>query len=110
MRTLPTRSFAVATAGLAALAVLVITAAAPAATGRAALAAAHKCLVMTGSGGPAVTNNFNPPAGGPRVQKKLQPVRRRRPAEQRVRTGRDVRAAHRRAERRQQDDPLARTH
>src|SRR3954453_3664734 len=64
MRTLPTRSLAVATAGLAALAVLVLTAVAPAATGRAAMAAAHKCLVMTGSGDPAFTKNFNPYAGG----------------------------------------------
>jgi peptide/nickel transport system substrate-binding protein len=64
MRTPPTRSLAVATAGLAALAVLVLAAAAPAATGRAALAAAHKCLVMTGSGDPAFTKNFNPYAGG----------------------------------------------
>src|SRR3954453_10399338 len=64
MRTLPTRSLAVGTAGLAALAVLVLAAAAPAATGRAASSAAHKCLVMTGSGGPAVTKKFNPYAGG----------------------------------------------
>src|SRR3954452_9563125 len=64
MRTLPTRSLAVGTAGLAALAVLVLTAVAPAATGRAASSAAHKCLVMTGSGDPAFTRNFNPYAGG----------------------------------------------
>src|SRR3954453_5644099 len=61
MHTLPTRSLAVATA---ALAVLALSASAPAATGRAALAAAHKCLVMTGSGDPAFTRNFNPYAGG----------------------------------------------
>src|SRR5215216_4402841 len=66
MRTLPTRSLAVATAGLAALAVLVLVAAAPAATGRAAAVVAHKCLVMTGSGDPAFTKNFNPYAGGGR--------------------------------------------
>src|SRR3954467_15169905 len=64
MRPLRTRSLAVATAGLAALSVLALTAVAPAATGRAALAAAHKCLVMTGSGDPAFTKNFNPYAGG----------------------------------------------
>ena len=47
-------------AGLAVLALLG-TASAPAATnGAAALAAAHKCLVMTGSGDPAFVKNFNP--------------------------------------------------
>src|SRR4051794_25877637 len=64
MRTPRTRSLALASVGLAAVAVLVLVAAAPAATGRAALAAAHKCLVMTGSGDPAFTRNFNPYAGG----------------------------------------------
>src|SRR3954454_8281007 len=64
MRTPPTRSLALASVGLAAVAVLVLVAAAPAATGRAALAAAHKCLVMTGSGDPAFTRNSTPSAGG----------------------------------------------
>ena len=66
-RSLRTRSLAAAAAvsGLAALATLVSSAGAPAATGGAgAPAAAHKCLVMTGSGDPAFTKNFNPYAGG----------------------------------------------
>jgi peptide/nickel transport system substrate-binding protein len=47
-------------AGLAVLA-FIGTASAPAAThGTAALTAAHKCLVMTGSGDPAFVKNFNP--------------------------------------------------
>jgi peptide/nickel transport system substrate-binding protein len=45
-------------AALVALAVLVGTASAPAAT--AAKQASHKCLVMTGSGDAAFTKNFNP--------------------------------------------------
>src|SRR5436305_11152962 len=66
MRSLPTRSLAVATAALASLAVLSVTASAPAATGRAdfSISNAHKCLVMTGSGDPAFTRNFNPFTGG----------------------------------------------
>src|SRR5262245_4541062 len=63
MRTLRIRSLAVAATG-AVLAVLASSAAAPAATGRARTADAHKCLVMTGSGDPAFTKNFNPYAGG----------------------------------------------
>ena len=66
-RSLRTRSLAGAAAvlGLAAIATLVSSAGAPAATGRAgAVSAAHKCLVMTGSGDPAFTKNFNPYAGG----------------------------------------------
>src|SRR5213076_2505104 len=59
---------AAAAAGLAALAMLASSAAAPAATdgaGRATSAtASHQCLVMTGSGDPAFTRNFNPYAGG----------------------------------------------
>ena len=59
---------AAAAAGLAALAMLASSAAAPAATdgaGRATSAtASHQCLVMTGSGDPAFTKNFNPYAGG----------------------------------------------
>jgi peptide/nickel transport system substrate-binding protein len=38
----------------------VLTAATPAAVDRTAAPAAHKCLVMTGSGDPAFTRNFNP--------------------------------------------------
>jgi peptide/nickel transport system substrate-binding protein len=50
---------------VAALATLVSSAAAPGATdGAGSAAAAHKCLVMTGSGDPAFTRNFNPYAGG----------------------------------------------
>src|SRR5713226_6182128 len=66
-RSLRTRSLAAAAAvtGLAALATLVNSAGAPAATGRAdTVSAGHKCLVMTGSGDPAFTKNFNPYAGG----------------------------------------------
>jgi peptide/nickel transport system substrate-binding protein len=63
-RSIPKRSlaFAAAVAGLAAVATLVSSSAVPAApdlTG-----AGHKCLVMTGSGDPAFTKNFNPYAGG----------------------------------------------
>ena len=36
----------------------------PAAVGKLGAATAHKCLVMTGSGDPAFTRNFNPYAGG----------------------------------------------
>src|SRR5436305_543575 len=46
-----------------AIAALVASAAAPAAVGRAGTttaSAAHKCLVMTGSGDPAFVKNFNP--------------------------------------------------
>ena len=50
-----------AVAGLAALAALAGSAAAPAATdGAGSVTAAHKCLVMTGSGDPAFVKNFNP--------------------------------------------------
>src|SRR5216684_6575357 len=66
-RSLRTRSLAAAAAvtGLAALATLVNSAGAPAATGRAdTVTAGHQCLVMTGSGDPAFTKNFNPYAGG----------------------------------------------
>ena len=45
----------------AAIAALLVTAAAPAATdGSGAVTAGHKCLVMTGSGDPAFVRNFNP--------------------------------------------------
>ena len=60
-----TRSLATAALALAALAVLASGASAPAATDGAGTAnAGHKCLVMTGSGDPAFTKNFNPYAGG----------------------------------------------
>ncbi len=53
-----------AATGLAALATLASSAAAPAATdGAGSTAAGHKCLVMTGSGDPAFTKNFNPFVG-----------------------------------------------
>jgi peptide/nickel transport system substrate-binding protein len=55
-----TRWVAVAVvAGSTALAAI-LTAATPAAVDRAAAPAAHNCLVMTGSGDPAFTKNFNP--------------------------------------------------
>jgi peptide/nickel transport system substrate-binding protein len=55
------RLAALAIAGLAALAVLVGTGSAPAATaGPAGAQAGHQCLVMTGSGDPAFVRNFNP--------------------------------------------------
>ena len=49
-------------AALAATGVLVATGAAPAAVS--GPKAGHQCLVMTGSGDPAFTKNFNPYAGG----------------------------------------------
>ena len=53
-----------AAAGIAVLA-LVGTASAPAATHSVtSLTAAHKCLVMTGSGDPAFVKNFNPYTAG----------------------------------------------
>jgi peptide/nickel transport system substrate-binding protein len=60
-----TRWIAVAAAaGCAALAA-VLTAATPAAVdGVSTVSAGHRCLVMTGSGDPAFTRNFNPYAGG----------------------------------------------
>src|SRR5437763_4476043 len=62
-RSFSTRSLASAAA--ATLAILASSAAAPAATdGAGYVQAAHKCLVMTGSGDPAFTKNFNPYAGG----------------------------------------------
>src|SRR5205807_555357 len=57
-RRLVTASTAAALAGLAAL---LVTAAAPAATSaRSSAVAIHQCVVMTGSGDPAFTRNFNP--------------------------------------------------
>ena len=61
----------VVVAGLAAVAALLGTSSAPAATdGAGAVQAGHQCLVMTGSGDPAFVKNFNPytatglPSGG----------------------------------------------
>src|SRR4051812_44577764 len=62
-----TRSLATGVLTVAALAFLASSASAPAATdgaGVVSVSAAHKCLVMTGSGDPAFTKNFNPYAGG----------------------------------------------
>ena len=60
-----TRSLATAVLSVAALAFLASSASAPAATdGAAVVTQPHKCLVMTGSGDPAFTKNFNPYAGG----------------------------------------------
>ncbi|HET8895041.1 MAG TPA: ABC transporter substrate-binding protein [Gaiellaceae bacterium] len=47
-------------AGIALVVVLIGTTAAPAATTARTAAAAHRCVVMTGSGDPAFTRNFNP--------------------------------------------------
>jgi peptide/nickel transport system substrate-binding protein len=47
-------------AGVIITAAAVLSAATPAAVDRAAAPAAHNCLVMTGSGDPAFTKNFNP--------------------------------------------------
>jgi peptide/nickel transport system substrate-binding protein len=64
-RTIRTSSLATAALTLGALALLASSASAPAATdGAGSFNAAHKCLVMTGSGDPAFTKNFNPYAGG----------------------------------------------
>jgi peptide/nickel transport system substrate-binding protein len=68
-RSLRTRRLGTAVAAataLVALATLVGSAAAPAVTGGTDLTDAkkHQCLVMTGSGDPAFTKNFNPYAGG----------------------------------------------
>src|SRR3954447_17932194 len=63
-RPIPTRALAAAALTLGALALFASSAAAPAATDGAGTVSAHKCLVMTGSGDPAFTRNFNPYAGG----------------------------------------------
>jgi peptide/nickel transport system substrate-binding protein len=55
-----TRWVAVFAVAACAIAATIIAAATPAAVDRAAAPAAHKCLVMTGSGDPAFTRNFNP--------------------------------------------------
>src|SRR5215212_4960173 len=60
MRSLRTRLLAIAVAATA-VAALVSSATAPAMpAGTAVAAAGHQCLVMTGSGDPAFTKNFNP--------------------------------------------------
>jgi peptide/nickel transport system substrate-binding protein len=64
-RTIRTRSLVTAALAVGALALLASSVSAPAATdGAGTPTAAHKCLVMTGSGDPAFTKNFNPYAGG----------------------------------------------
>jgi peptide/nickel transport system substrate-binding protein len=64
-RTIRTRSLVTTALTVGALALLASSASAPAATdGAGTPNAAHKCLVMTGSGDPAFTKNFNPYAGG----------------------------------------------
>src|ERR687885_2656069 len=64
MRIRPSRWLAAAFAAGCAVPALLVAGAAPAATYEGASAgsvsAAHRCLVMTGSGDPAFTRNFNP--------------------------------------------------
>src|ERR1051325_6432925 len=64
MRFRPSRWLAAAFAAGCAAPALLVAGAAPAATYEASSAgtvtAAHRCLVMTGSGDPAFTRNFNP--------------------------------------------------
>jgi peptide/nickel transport system substrate-binding protein len=55
-----TRWVAVSAVAACAIVATIVAAATPAAVDRAAAPAAHKCLVMTGSGDPAFTRNFNP--------------------------------------------------
>jgi len=65
LRTTRRHATAAAVLGLIGVSVLVGSSTAPAATDGAGIGnAAHKCLVMTGSGDPAFTKNFNPYAGG----------------------------------------------
>src|SRR5215212_10818133 len=65
LRTTRRHATAAAVLGLIGVSVLVGSSTAPAATDGAGTGnAAHKCLVMTGSGDPAFTKNFNPYAGG----------------------------------------------
>ena len=54
------RTAVLVTAGLAVFATIVATSAPAATTSVTSLTAAHKCLVMTGSGDPAFVKNFNP--------------------------------------------------
>jgi len=58
-----TRWVAVSAVAACAIVATIVAAATPAAVDRAAAPAAHKCLVMTGSGDPAFTRNFNPFTG-----------------------------------------------
>jgi peptide/nickel transport system substrate-binding protein len=55
-----TRWVAVSALAAGGVVATIVAAATPAAVDRAAAPAAHKCLVMTGSGDPAFTRNFNP--------------------------------------------------
>src|SRR5437773_6909290 len=55
-----TRWVALSAAAGCAILATVLAAATPAAVDRAAAPVSHKCLVMTGSGDPAFTRNFNP--------------------------------------------------
>src|SRR5438093_12260657 len=55
-----TRWVAVSAVRACAIVATIVAAATPAAVDRAAAHAAHSCLVMTGSGDPAFTRNFNP--------------------------------------------------
>src|ERR687883_1173929 len=55
-----TRWVALSVAAGCAILATILTAATPAAGDRASSPAAHRCLVMTGSGDPAFTKNFNP--------------------------------------------------
>src|ERR687884_2326929 len=60
----PSRWLAAAVAAGCAVPAMLLTGAAPAATyegsSAGSVTAAHRCLVMTGSGAPAFTRNFNP--------------------------------------------------
>jgi peptide/nickel transport system substrate-binding protein len=58
-----TRWVAVSAVAACAIVATIVAAATPAAVDRAAAPAAHKCLVMTGSGDAAFTRNFNPFTG-----------------------------------------------
>jgi peptide/nickel transport system substrate-binding protein len=58
-----TRWVAVSAVAACAIVATIVAAATPAAVDRAAAPAAHKCLVMTGSGDPSFVKNFNPFTG-----------------------------------------------
>ena len=55
-----TRWIALSAVAACAIVATIVAAATPAAVDRAAASAAHKCLVLAGSGDPAFTKNFNP--------------------------------------------------
>jgi peptide/nickel transport system substrate-binding protein len=55
-----TRWIAISAVAACAIVATIVAAATPAAVDRAAAPAAHKCLVLAGSGDPAFTKNFNP--------------------------------------------------